>query len=437
MEYYWHGPRLKDFLTEIKDIKRIRIATAYLSWEGLSVIKNIVERNNLSPNQLTIYLSSEFSYDKPGKLLEELCKIGKIFLVERIGFHAKVYLFQTQKSKNIMLFGSSNLTNGGIQGNIEFDLIKEADEIDYNKAEMFFDFCARYAFSVTKEVIAEYESYEIELRELRETERKIKRKLYSRIHQTDPFDETKYDLDKFYFQFSDYEIFFPRNHTQSDAFIMTRRRELQKKLLNIHERINEHIITLGLHCHWNLNHITTQIVPSIFNKGKVNWLGVRYGKTEAEVKLLNYNATKDEMLGFQKHACIQFSLGEEEFAVGLFHAVSHDAIDRSYLHERLENAAFKQKLIKEIEKLKGYEFIWYIHNNGEFEEFDLDNESASNFVEFYQNHDRDGVESYLSYHISPDDDQIRTIDSIVRLILERVKLLLPIYELLVYRPKIK
>lgn len=436
MGYYWHGPKLKNFLLELCGVKKIRIATAYLSWEGLSILNHIVKVNNLSYKQVNIYLSPEFCSDKPGALLKELCAIGEIFIVERMGFHPKVYFIETNTSR-ILVFGSSNLTNGGIQKNIEFDLIKEADEQDNIKSEQFFTYCANYSIRVTQEVITEYESYHIELQKLKENERSIRRKLFSRITKTDSFDELKYDLKDFYFQFHDYEILFLRNQELSDAYTMGRRKDLQDKILNIHKKVNNDMKKIGLHCHWNQNHITTQITPSRYNKGKVSWLGVRYGKNEFEVKALNYNATKDETLGFQKHACIQFSIGSEEFSIGLFHAVPHDAIDRSYLHKRLENSAFQQKIIWEIDCLKGYEFIWYIHNNGNYHTFDLDKESASDFIKFYRTHDRDGVESFLSYNVSPDDEQIRTIDSINKLVLERIKLLLPLYNLLAYRPPLR
>jgi len=36
-EYYWHGKKLRQQIEEITSVKRVTIATAYFSWEGLSI----------------------------------------------------------------------------------------------------------------------------------------------------------------------------------------------------------------------------------------------------------------------------------------------------------------------------------------------------------------------------------------------------------------
>ena len=94
----------------------------------------------------------------------------------------------------------------------------------------------------------------------------------------------------------------------------------------------------------------------MYNKYRVDWMDIRYGKTEEEVKDLNVGLTKDEELGFQKHAYIQYAISPYGFEVNLLHSVPNDAIDRDYIHKRLMDLDFRQDIEKELNKLKGHGF---------------------------------------------------------------------------------
>ena len=190
---------------------------------------------------------------------------------------------------------------------------------------------------------------------------------------------------------------------------------------------------MGINCHWRKDNITSLIRPCIYNKGKVAWMGVRYGKTKAEVMALNYNET-DDVLGFQKHGCLQYCLIPEGFVINLFLSVKNDAVDRAYLFDNIDKLSNNIEI--EIEKLNKYNFLWNITDEKEKFTLDIKDCRGNQFIQFLKKYDKPGRESYLEIFYPPDDPCLSNEDILCNEILRCIKLLLPIYNNLVYRPKV-
>lgn len=197
-----------------------------------------------------------------------------------------------------------------------------------------------------------------------------------------------------------------------------------------------------MHPHWNPNNITSGTKPSVFNHHRVSWIGVRYGKTEREVKQLNldfpmsrgnYRTSRDDdQLGFQKHACIQFCLIPSGFEIVLFYAVANGAVDRGYLHDLIDNnrKAELKNIVRAIEKLKGKGFIWNISDPKQrktVSNFIIDDESPEDFISFYKKYDKKGLISVCSFVVQPDDTNLTSRKDIAKLALKKTKELLPLY----------
>lgn len=431
MQLYYGGNQLKNEIVNTRNIRRIKIAVAYFSDYGLKTLQNLISHNNLSKNRVEIYLSPEFTNKNQGEILKELNKIAKTYIVFDAKFHPKVYLFECENS-NKLIFGSSNFTQNGIESNIEFDSILEITNTSDEKTKInyFFDYCKNKAKIVDEEMIAWYISIEAELEQLRKVQNKIKKKIFQKETQDDPFDEDDYNLDECYFRYEDYELLFPRNMSKEDTTIKKSRADLREKILDIHNSIYNDIKKFGVNCHWRKENISSLIRPCVYNHHRVDWMGVRYGKTEDEVKGLNVGvSSKDEELGFQKHACIQYAISPYGFEVNLFHSVPKEAIDRDYMHKKLMELDFREKVEKELRKLKGHGFKWNIDS----EEFNIDNDDISEFCDFYLEHDCEGKYSSLRVFFEPDDDEIKDLDSICEVVKNYVKMLVPLYNLVSYR----
>ena len=432
--FYWHskvdnGNTLKGELLGLDKVNMVKIASAYFSNEGLEILEELKDKYSLKKQNIHLYLSPEFSLNKPYDLLEKLREFCTVYIVFNIRFHPKVYWLKSS-NKSKLIFGSSNFTSGGFKDNIEFDSVTETNSDDEIKLNSFFKYCNDNSQAVDNEMIKFYRDKADEIEKLKSTSKKINKALYSYEKRTDAFEEDDYDLDKMYFTYEDYETLFLRNQPLNDTVVIEKRKRVKDKILRIHEKVYPILNKENIHCHWVKNNITSSIIPDQYNFWKVSWIGVRYGKHENEVKSM----MSDEF-GFPKHSCLQFCINPDGFAINLFHAVRRDAVDRDFLHENINN--LKNKIISELDKLKGEDLIWVIHDNVEDRDytFEIDNEKSEDFINFYKEKDDEGRESYLSYFLEPDDDNLKDVNSISKIVIEKIKLLLPLYNLLAFRIK--
>ena len=146
------------------------------------------------------------------------------------------------------------------------------------------------------------------------------------------------DINDYYFTDEDYDLFIEEKQTQNGNVIREDRKIAQEKLLDLNSKLLPKLQIEGhmdLHNHKNPDNITSLIFPCVYNKGMVNWIGVRYGKHKDFIALLNemlpkyptYNKygermpVKDTKRGFQKYACMQVNIGYTGVDVGMYHAV--------------------------------------------------------------------------------------------------------------------
>lgn len=439
--YYWSKNvgkvNLENELISSDKVKEIFIGTAFFSYEGLRILKEIIKKNNLKKNHVHIFISDEFSQNKPHVLLSELCSIAQVKIFFDHPFHSKVYFLKGNENK--VIFGSSNFTAGGFEKNIEFDSIEKIEDEKLDEIEGFFRFCDYRATDVTEEVIQYYKDNQAEIEALQKEQKKLKKKIKGFIRQDDAMDLDDYDIEDYYFTFADYETFFKRNEAREDMDIREKRKVVQDKMLAIHEMVYPQIKKLGVNCHWNQKNISSILKPCEYNRGKVGWIGVRYGKTKKEVDAVNEflgKNEKDEIKGFQKHGCLQFCIVPNGFEINLFLAVRHDAIDRGHVQDNMNQ--LKSKITKEISKLQGYEMTWEIYNEAvdEYYSFDIDKDDPEDFCKFLFKYDRDGCESYLKIFYPADDEALYDIDSISFEITTYIKMLMPLYNVLVWRPPV-
>lgn len=434
--YYWHGKSnrgktLEEELLNVDGVTEVQIATAFLSSNGVAILSKLKEHYNLQKEDIKLFISQEFSMNKPHIILSELLDLCIVKIVCDINLHAKIYFLKGKVNK--ILLGSSNLTTGGFQNNLEFNCIKYEENI--GPIELFFSQCEKKSLPVDKDIISAYKNYAAELGEFDDTRKKAN-KVFSKIFYTnDPFKEDDYNLKNHYFQFQDYETFFPRNREKSDSVIHERRKKIQEKMLAIHKKIYSKIKSKGIMCHKRTENITSSIVPSDWNRGQVAWLGVRYGKTPREIALINEGIDREEqsIYGFQKNGCLQYSIGGYGFEVNLFLAVKNDAVDRSYVHKNL--CSLEPRIISEMNKIKGKGMEWIIEDDSGFESiFDIDSDDISSFCKWFRENDKDGRFSYLRTYYRPNNKILKDINAIGNEVVTTIDLLLPLYNTLVWRP---
>jgi HKD family nuclease len=434
---FWKKGKLVEIFESANKLKSLKIVSAFFSQYGLELMQECIKRNNLTKDRVQIYLSEEFNIKNPTNLLEELCKISSVYIVSKEKLHAKVYIFEYQDRTEVS-YGSANLTRGGCEGNLEF--LNNELLTDDTKINLFVDYCKNAAITVNAEVIEAYREKAEELQKLYHSNKRISNQIASIFGNDDPFVEADYDFSNKFFEFEDYETLFPKNQTDKSTPIVNRREKIREKMEYINDILVPQFKKLNLHNHWSKKNLTSLLFPNFYNHNRVGWIGIRYGKHEKEVKFLNsqYGLSKksEDYSSFQKHACMQFSVVSNGITVGLFHAVANDAIDRGYLHDHIDDKS--QEIINHLKGINGEGFIWHIYdgkNDRNIKTFDFDTADPKDFIAFYKANDRDGFESFMTYHMEPDDINLTSPGSIARIIEHKVSALLPLYETIVFRPQ--
>ncbi len=432
-KYYWdkdsNALQLEEQLNSIAGIKEIFIVSAFLSNHGVEMLKRLARRNAVPKEKVVICLSAEFSDEKPAELLQTLSQVATIRISrgDRL-FHPKLYYIKGQ-SESILIFGSSNFTLGGFEKNIEFDNICTPTAEDIEQLEKFKAYCFSQTDILTTERIEFYKEQETALAELKKAKEEINRKLKRFVKRQDPFDEQTYDLTGYYFQFADYETFFDRNQSLSSiGAIGAQRKAVQTKLLDIHRTVERKIAPLNLYPHWEKSNTTSLTFPTVFNHNKVGWLGVRYWKRE-QLDFARLDK-KDPFTSITKHTCLQYCISSSLFEVNLFFAVPNGSWDRASLHEYAKMAELAPRINEQAEKLRGNDLTWIIQD---CESYNLDMQSS--LAEYLRKNDKDGRFSYLSLSFKPDDEKIKTFDGICDEIVKGIKLLKPLFDIIVWQPK--
>lgn len=245
-----------------------------------------------------------------------------------------------------------------------------------------------------------------------------------------------------YFTDDDYNVFERSRQVKNGKEEKEDRCVVQDKLLELNRNLLPKLYKAGmdLYNHPNKKNITSQTVPCEYNKGHVSWLGVRYGKSEKHLSLLNYGLTyadKDDKLGFQKYACMQVDVCYSGVDIGIYHAVPNDALDRAYLHENIDNIA--DKIINELNKIRFKGYKWSIWNPVIEEEvvFDFDNVDPKDFINWYKQNDKVGTYSSMLVHFPRNDERI-SADNLEDTCFKIFSELYSLYQLLSWQPnKIK
>ena len=126
---------LPEILDEIiADSIEISIASAFLNFTGLSLLKKYLQKYK-KIKSIHILLDEDFHPDQEVKmnLLAELIEIPntevRLFCDDRGIFHAKIYCFKGNE-KVAVIVGSSNLTGGGLYHNVEVNALFVTDDND-------------------------------------------------------------------------------------------------------------------------------------------------------------------------------------------------------------------------------------------------------------------------------------------------------------------
>lgn len=174
MDLITNNKDLAKIIEEKENIKSLKIGVAYFSNFGLQLLKNLIKKHSLKMEDIEIVLSRDFSSSNPSELLKELSNIAKIFIIKEEILHSKIYFMESQTRK-FLIFGSSNLTQGGFEKNLEFNSIIECTEEHVKQLEEYFNTLKMQALSLEDNKEKIIEIYKLEESNLRKEEKESKK----------------------------------------------------------------------------------------------------------------------------------------------------------------------------------------------------------------------------------------------------------------------
>ena len=437
--YFWkQGSFWNDVEHEVKEHnpKKIIISSAYISFKGVEYLKDLSEIGNLKRKEIIVYCSIDFDDTKPADILQTLSSFCCVYLVMQPFLHSKIYEFHYDHGV-VFYHGSANLTHGGISKNFECmskEILGKSPIVD------FWENLSENSVAVTKDVIELYKTYQKTLPpKLKNNDGNLQNQLEI-IKQSQQELKAYPDLTGFYFDVDDYITVSKKWYKVTSSEALKRRKVIQDKLLTLHKEIEPHVQKCDLHPHYHKDYVSSGIVPSVFNHGRVGAIWVRYGKHKHElnpyggVVRKNRRGNKDPIEQFHKHACFQVSFTSNGMDLGLFHSTAHDGIDRYYVREHWDR--IKKEIEHNYHRLIGNSFVWHFYDakiDKSTYRFEIDKGTAAEFIKFYINHDEDGLESFCMRHYQLSDNRIKTKDSIMKEALETFKTLMPIYQAMTFR----
>ncbi|MEQ8787436.1 MAG: phospholipase D family protein [Pirellulaceae bacterium] len=134
---------------------RIRIAVAFFT--SADVIERAADSEEHSVH-LIVSLNPPTSYEALRSVLSRV-NVRVEFVAS--GLHSKIYIVDSVDGSRFAAIGSSNLTSGGLSGNIETNVLLCGDEVAQFNLESHFEFISTMAEPLSPEVLERYrETYE-------------------------------------------------------------------------------------------------------------------------------------------------------------------------------------------------------------------------------------------------------------------------------------
>lgn len=193
--------------------------------------------------------------------------------------------------------------------------------------------------------------------------------------------------DDFIFTQEDYEVFKVENRFKETTDIGNKRRNIQKKLLEINKQLSPELCKLGFELSTHYSSRNTTSLPYINATTPrlegINWLGLRYGITTTKAKELGFPITggKNKISSFLEHQCFQVNVVEWGVEIGLFHSNKTGTYDNAYITKQLENnnEDVIKNIVQVVKSLKYVPVKFYFGDKV----FNPTTDKAEDFIQFY------------------------------------------------------
>ncbi|WP_433812097.1 phospholipase D-like domain-containing protein [Flavobacterium johnsoniae] len=345
-------------------------------------------------------------------------------------FHPKVYLFKENDNYTAFI-GSSNLTDGGLEDNIELNY-KITNQEDCLVILDWFNNLYKESFPLTEENILAYEEQFYSVAEI-EKELKKKRKnikLKKPVYSINPLDNI--DFSDRYFKKEHHWCFRKELWFTDNEEAITERELAKSRCITLHNsifpRFKDYDIQI-LEPNPMTDHLISmirQIDPTKPRKIDAMWLS--YGKNGNDIKIYQELVGRDQKAKqtFIHHARLQIRIDLLRIGIFLLFGKENEGsiFDRNYFKEKMRNKEYRDTFYHKIKSLSSGYFI-SVNNEQKACNTFISAEELHNFCR------KDDIQKYFvigrNYDIT-DDEMSET--NLPTETLKIFKLLFPLYEMM-------
>lgn len=417
------------------------LATTEEIWFAVALVKDSTYdyiQDAINENCKQHYLIGIDLPTHPKVLRKMQLKVEKNFFESAIykaeyNFHPKVYLFKENDIYTAFV-GSSNLTDGGLEDNIELNY-KITTQKDCLSILNWFNALYKESYPLTEENIS---AYEAQFESLKEIEKELKKKrksfkLKKPVIINNPLDAINFS-DR-YFKKEHHLAFRKELWSNNSKEAIDERESAKIKCEELHQSIFPRFKDYGIQIlepnpmSDHLISMIRQIDPT--KPRPINAMWLSYGKNENEIKEYQKIVGADQKAKqtFIHHARIQLKIDYKNIGLYLLFAKENEGgiFDRDFFKTSMRNKVYRENFYKMIQSLPNEYFI----SVGGNKEFCNNFNSAEDLHDFCK---KDDIQKYFiigkDYQIT--DNEMSEVN-LPNETLKVFKLLFPFFEMMRHR----
>ncbi len=348
-------------------------------------------------------------------------------------FHPKVYLFNVNNNYTAFV-GSANLTDGGLENNIELNY-KVTDQKKCQSILSWFNTLYEESYPLNDENILAYEEL---FKSIKELEKKLKKKrkklkLKKSVSKTNPFDSI--DFSDRYFKKEHHFAFRKELWSNNSKEAIDERESAKIKCEELHKSIFPRFKEYGIEILEpnpmpdHLISMIRQIDPT--KPRPINAMWLSYGKNGNEIREYQKNVGTDQKAKqtFIHHARLQLKIDFNNIGIYLLFAKENEGglFDRDFFKNSMRVKAYRDDFHQQVKSLPDDYFI-SVGGNKEFCNKFNSSEDLHNFCK------KDDIQKYFiigkDYQIT--DNEMSEVN-LPNETLKVFRLLFPFYEMMRHR----
>lgn len=429
---------LQDLTPHLRDAEEIWIAAALMKEEAFDKVQEL-----LKPDTKQHYLVGIDLPTTPTMLrtlqTAKNDKFNAAIFRNNKTFHPKVYLIKKQNGY-IGFIGSANLTNGGLENNVEMNYLIKDQEQCASILQWFTDLLPE-SFPLTDDNIAEYESKFADIQESMEKMKKVRKRIKFTKPPREENSLDEIDFSDRFFKKEDHWAFRSELWEDDSPEANKERADAKKRFLHLHQLIYPQFPKYGLSdLHPNIqSHIISMDyhIPEQTSQ-QLNAMWLSYGKSQEEIKKYHNLLSGGYRLGdrrnkendkqsFINHARLQIRIELLEIGIWILFGKNNDGslFDRDHFKNQMKDPNYRMKFYLALKALPTQYWI-EVNDSGKIPVSNFDSADALNaFCK------KDNSKKYFiigrDYKITDDEMSESQLRSTV---LTEFQRLFPIYEMM-------